>query len=118
MAKGHISVFHKGFTGSTGGAAQRNLPRSGREIFVNRPHWSAWLGAALFGLPTLVVLGLIAFAVLSLRSPGSDSGAEPWAWVVVYAVVLLMAAAMAALGGLLAAGVRRLFRGRRDQPQK
>ena len=84
---------------------------------MKRAHWSTWLGAALLGLPTLAAAGLVAFAVLSLRSPGSDSGADPIAWVFVMGAAVLFAALMAGVGALIAMLVRRLLRGG-AQPQK
>ena len=84
---------------------------------MKRLHWSFWLGAAAAGLPTFAVLGLIAFAALSLRSPGSQHGAEPAAWIIGYAAVILVSLGLAMAGGLIATGLNRLVR-RARQPQK
>lgn len=51
---------------------------------------------------TLMVLGPVAWATLSLRSPGSDAGAEPGAWLVVAIALLLCAAAAGAAAAGLA----------------
>lgn len=75
-----------------------------------------WGGALLFGLPTLVGVGLISAAFLSIRSPGSTSGAEPMAWVIIGVAVVLGALVMAAIGAGLGWLISRVFPG--DHPQK
>ncbi len=68
-----------------------------------------WGGALLFGLPTLVGVGLIAAAFLSIRSPGSTSGADPAAWVIIGVAVLLGSLIMAAIGAGLGWLIARLL---------
>lgn len=69
---------------------------------------TSWIAAGAVFLLALAVLGLPAYAVLSIRCCGATRGAEPGAWVLVGAVVLAMAAAAAALTGGLAEIIRRL----------
>ncbi|WP_296818799.1 hypothetical protein [Brevundimonas sp.] len=57
-----------------------------------------WGGAALFGLPTLLGVGLLSAAFLSIRSPGSDQGADPESWVIIGVAVVLGSLVMAAIG--------------------
>ena len=66
-------------------------------------------GALLFGLPSLVGVGLISAAFLSLRSSGSDRGADPEAWAIIGVVVLLGSLLMAAIGAALGWLVARLM---------
>lgn len=75
-----------------------------------------WGGALLFGLPTLVGVGLVAAAFLSIRSPGSASGAEPMAWVIIGVAVVLGSLVMAAIGAGLGWLVSKVFPG--HHPQK
>lgn len=79
---------------------------------MKRRGWLIWGGAALLGGPTLVVLGAVCAAFLSIRSPGSASGADPIAWVLTGLVVLIASAVMAAAGAGLGWLVTRLLRGR------
>ena len=62
-------------------------------------------GALLFGLPSLVGVGLISAAFLSIRSPG----AAPEAWAIIGVVVLLGSLLMAAIGAALGWLVARLM---------
>ena len=66
-------------------------------------------GALLFGLLSLVGVGLISAAFLSIRSPGSTSGADPEAWAIIGVVVLLGSLLMAAIGAALGWLVARLM---------
>lgn len=71
-----------------------------------------WGGALLFGLPALIGLGLVSAAVLSMRSAGSDHGADPEAWVIIGAAVLIGSLLMAAIGAGLGWLVGRVLKER------
>lgn len=71
-----------------------------------------WGGALLFGLPTLIGVGLVSAAVLSMRSAGSDRGADPEAWVIIGAAVLIGSLLMAAIGAGLGWLVGRVLKER------
>lgn len=59
------------------------------------------LSAVAGFLLALLVLAPIGLAVVSMRSPGSDGGAEPVAWVIVGVMVLVVAAVVGGLFGLI-----------------
>lgn len=61
------------------------------------------IGAAVAGLLAFALFGTIAFAVLSLRSTPESGGATAGAWVVVGAVVIVVALMAAVAGGALVA---------------
>lgn len=73
-----------------------------------RLHRATRTAAIAGALATGLALGPVAAATLLLRSPGSDGGAAPGAWVVVGAVVLLAMLGGGALLGAIVAGIRRL----------
>lgn len=81
-----------------------------------RFHRSTVAAAAVSGILTLVLVGTVAFAFVSIRSTPESPGAEPAAYVIVGVAVLLAALLAAAMGGAAAAGARALarhLRGRR-----
>lgn len=70
-------------------------------------------GMLVAGLLALLVLGPIAFAVLSLRSTPESSGATTGAWITVALVLALVVAGAAAAGGALVVLGRRMLARRR-----
>ena len=75
---------------------------------MRRWHWSTRLGAAVFGLAALLLLGPVTVAVLLLRCCDDSTGPSLWAWALLIGLLLCLTMAAAAIGGAAAALLRRL----------
>jgi hypothetical protein len=81
----------------------------GAESGSARWHWSTRLGAAIFGLAALLILGPVTVAVLLLRCCDDSTGPSIWAWALLLALLLCLTLAAAALGAAAVALLRRLI---------
>jgi hypothetical protein len=75
---------------------------------VRRFHRSTLVGAILFAVVALVVLGPVTVAVLLLRCCDDSTGPTWGAWVLLAILVACVMLAAAVVGGLTAALLRRL----------